>query len=417
MAIARINGPMLQANLERQGTNIQIDLAAFFDVNNYRVGINNTNPQYTLDITGNAHLGNLYILGNAITTDPGYKLNLGNISNVTISGGSPNYIIYTDGSGNLSFGNLSTLATSEVFTGNNIILGSNTIGLLSSNAGALTTTTSITDSIAVLNQILGNITYTGSNINVVGNVTGGNIVGTTYGNIVGNIVGNLSGFFGNITTGNIKVNGIQYGNISADVIIPYQTSVTVFNSTSALGLPSGTNTQYPSANVAGYFRFNSSLSTVEYYNGTAWVPFQNTISDQLITPTGSTNLYTLSQPATTSGIIVSINGTVQQPGTAYTVSGTTITFTETPLVTDIIDVRFIASATAVILTGLSQDISTTGNLSASQLTLTSALQFANLTTTQINIITSPSRGMTVYNYTSGNIQVYNGTKWANITLS
>jgi hypothetical protein len=25
--------------------------------------------------------------------------------------------------------------------------------------------------------------------------------------------------------------------------------------------------------------------------------------------------------------------------------------------------------------------------------------------------------MTVYNYTSGNIQVYNGTKWANITLS
>jgi hypothetical protein len=59
----------------------------------------------------------------------------------------------------------------------------------------------------------------------------------------------------------------------------------------------------------------------------------------------------------------------------------------------------------------------TGNISANSVTLTSAIQFANLTTTQINSIGSPSRGMTVYNYTSGNVQVYNGTKWANVTLS
>jgi hypothetical protein len=40
-----------------------------------------------------------------------------------------------------------------------------------------------------------------------------------------------------------------------------------------------------------------------------------------------------------------------------------------------------------------------------------------LTTTQINAITPTSTGMTVFNFTTGNIQVYNGTKWANITLS
>jgi hypothetical protein len=51
------------------------------------------------------------------------------------------------------------------------------------------------------------------------------------------------------------------------------------------------------------------------------------------------------------------------------------------------------------------------------LTLSSALQFANLTTTQVNAISTPKRGMTVYNYNTGNIQVYNGTKWANVTLS
>lgn len=70
----------------------------------------------------------------------------------------------------------------------------------------------------------------------------------------------------------------------------------------------------------------------------------------------------------------------------------------------------------------------TGNLTANTisaynkvvtgtLTLSNALQFANLTTTQITAISSPTRGMTVYNYTTGNIQVYNGTKWANVTLS
>jgi hypothetical protein len=54
---------------------------------------------------------------------------------------------------------------------------------------------------------------------------------------------------------------------------------------------------------------------------------------------------------------------------------------------------------------------------ANILTLGSAIQFANLTTAKIAAITSPQRGMTVYNYNTGNVQVYNGTKWANVTLS
>jgi len=60
----------------------------------------------------------------------------------------------------------------------------------------------------------------------------------------------------------------------------------------------------------------------------------------------------------------------------------------------------------------------TGNIIATgTLSVGSAIQFANLTAAQISTISTPARGMTVYNYTSGNIQVYNGTKWANITLS
>jgi hypothetical protein len=69
---------------------------------------------------------------------------------------------------------------------------------------------------------------------------------------------------------------------------------------------------------------------------------------------------------------------------------------------------------AIVVAG---GIGVCGNINANTVTVTSAIQFANLTTTQINAIAPTTRGMTVYNYTTGNIQVYNGTKWANITLS
>lgn len=67
---------------------------------------------------------------------------------------------------------------------------------------------------------------------------------------------------------------------------------------------------------------------------------------------------------------------------------------------------------------VSNNVTINGNLYVGgPVTLGSAIRFANLTTAQINAITSTTPGMTVYNYTTGNIQVYNGSKWANVTLS
>ena len=162
---------------------------------------------YTLDISGNAHIGNLYILGNTITTDPGYKFNIGNIANISISGGNANNIMYTDGTGNIGFIDLFSLpdivtinsnitaanaaivtANSAVVSyvntlntamianvnaanaviaslqtfennllGNNISIGSNSAGYLVSNAVSLTTTTSVTNALAELNYVLGKL--------------------------------------------------------------------------------------------------------------------------------------------------------------------------------------------------------------------------------------------------------------------
>jgi hypothetical protein len=161
MAIGKITGQMLNQNLDRTGVDLAIDTnLGYFDVTNRRIGVNTMAPAHTLDIAGNAHLGNIYILGNTITTDVGKKLNLGDVTNVQINGGSNNYVLYTDGNGNLSFADVTTLVPTSVVLGSGVDMGANTVGSLVSSALALTTTTKVTDGIALLNNVLGKLVPT-----------------------------------------------------------------------------------------------------------------------------------------------------------------------------------------------------------------------------------------------------------------
>ena len=575
MAIGKITGQMLNSNLERAGSNLVIDAnLVYFDVNNRLVGINNTNPAYALDVTGNAHLGNLYILGNTITSQTG-KIGLGTVSSVVVTGGQAYDILYTDGNGNLSFGNLNSLSGLDGFTGNNIILGTTSHGPDGLGTTAIDLTGSVSDAILILDDILGNITNaTGSVIHVSGNISGGNIIsptidainanitsanlaistiqanvgafelyananigsiynhlntldsnvgsfetyanlqlstvnanigafelyananiGTIYTNLntltanvgafelyananIGTIYTNLntltanvgafelyananaavqalaitslatganantaaylpsnptiqginanvtaanaaivtansavvsyvntlnSAMIANVTaanaaivtannavvsyvntltnslaiganantaaylttyTGNISAGNVIsnfYGNVHADIITPYQTAVTVFNSTSAIGLPVGANTQQPANPYPGYLRYNSTFNTVEFYNGTSWISVVSEVNGQNFYGDGTNVTFTLNQTTTADGILVSINGTVQQPGYAYTVVGNQITFAQIPLVTDQIDVRFLG-VSVVKDNWFDSDITITGNV-------------------------------------------------------
>jgi hypothetical protein len=79
------------------------------------------------------------------------------------------------------------------------------------------------------------------------------------------------------------------------------------------------------------------------------------------------------------GVIVSINGTLQHPSTAYTVTGNQITFTETPEATDVIDVRFLGAAVTVSET-VYDDITVSGNVTATgNVTLGGILQAEPIT--------------------------------------
>ena len=66
MAIGRISGPMLFANLDRQGLDLSIDgNLIYFDVNRRRIGINTDTPEYTLHVKSDTEgLANVYIDGN-----------------------------------------------------------------------------------------------------------------------------------------------------------------------------------------------------------------------------------------------------------------------------------------------------------------------------------------------------------------
>jgi hypothetical protein len=123
------------------------------------------------------------------------------------------------------------------------------------------------------------------------------------------------------------------------------------NTTDSILLPSGTSGQRPSSPTAGMLRYRSDSASIEYYNGSTWQsPGGSTstvITSYPFTGTGSQTTFTLGTSATTASVMVSINGVVQIPVTAYSVSGTTLTFTEAPASTDVIDARVISAASSI----------------------------------------------------------------------
>lgn len=231
MAIGRITGPMLQSNLERQGIDIAIDgNLVYADVTNHRVGIFNSFPGYTLDVNGNARLANLYVLGNTITSDTG-RISFGSNANVVITGGTNLNVLYTDGSGNLSWANvISLLGLGTGLYGNTIVLGSNSAGSLS-NALTLSTTTTVTDAIAKVNQLLGNITDSTGTVIHTGNITtsNANIQSTTNSSSIDTgaltVAGGV-GIGGNLTIGgNLNLLGNISGGISSGTHIPASANI------------------------------------------------------------------------------------------------------------------------------------------------------------------------------------------------
>ncbi len=163
MAIGRISGPLLKANLIRDGVDLAFETdLLYLDVNNSRIGINTDTPQYELDVVGTTRSTNLEVTN---------QLNVGTF---TITGNT-----ITNSQQTINFVAAAGEATAyhSRLIVNDIELDGNSISTISSNANLelRTNGTGIVDIQAPTN-ITGNLSVTG-NITATGNITiGGNLI-------------------------------------------------------------------------------------------------------------------------------------------------------------------------------------------------------------------------------------------------
>lgn len=235
---------------------------------------------------------------------------------------------------------------------------------------------------------------------------------------------------------NLDVSGstIQPTNSGDDIVLkPQGVGVVDIDTNTALIIPVGTSAQRPASPLDGMIRFNDDDDKVEVYDGIDWVQVGSSageISTQAFSGDGTTTAFTLNSSADSATVMVTLNGVVQEPTQAYSVSGTTLTFTGAPVTGDRIEVRKLGLVTTI--RGLSDSDSDTRiqveegadddtirfdaggtevvALTNSKSAFANAVQLASMTTTQRNALTA-SNGMVIYNTTTNKFQGYANSTW------
>jgi filamentous hemagglutinin len=348
----------------------------------------------TINATGNITGGNVDTAGQVVATG---NITGGNLTTTGVtSTGSLTASTTINATGNITGGNLTTTgitstgsltATTTIAATGNITGGNlTTTGITSTGSLTATTTIAATGNITGGNlsagsgiiSTTGNVNgdnvnatalVTGANVTATANVTGANVVGTTSvtgGNIVitGDDITDTNGRVNFNTAGadvDFAVNGDTVANVfyvdagtgTASFGTSTQTTnaLVAFNTSTSVLMPVGNTAQRPGTGVTGMLRFNSTTDSLEIYNNAEWtsvgVPVFTVIADEQFNGDGSTVVFTLGSEQTTASCIVSINGVVQLPTISYSVTGTTLTFTEAPQSGDVIDVRQITTTTSV----------------------------------------------------------------------
>ena len=188
---------------------------------------------------------------------------------------------------------------------------------------------------------------------------------------------------GNLLVSDTTISSV---NINDNIVLdPNGSGQLVIQGTNATTIPNGTTVQRPSG-TTGDIRVNSETGNFEFYDGSDWQiisPSQNDISViDTFDSDGSTTQFTLSQSTTSSLTIVTLNGLMQSPGNAYSISGTALTFTEAPKTGDDIEVRYIANSFVPESSSSIVDNNTGVAASDSAATVTTTINGVDIITTE-----------------------------------
>jgi len=337
MAIGRISGPLLKANLNREGVNLAFETdLLYLDVNNSRIGVKTAAPQYDLDVNGTTRTTNLIvdtqadiaqftITGNTISSSNNvinfiptggqatvYHSRLqvndfelqGNVISTTVS--NSNIELRPNGIGIVDIYSNATVNGNLTVTGDVGVTGSVTIGGNITIGDALTDT--ITINAAIKSDLipetdnaydLGSVSFQWRNVYAQNFYTDNlSLISLDIGNLqfrdneITTTTGQDLVLFGNgtggVKLGNFKFQGNTITNFSNNAISQLlSTGSGYFKIAGSNGvvLPRGTNAERPTAYaVLGMTRYNTDLRALEVWDGFSWA-----------SPAGSSGSVTLTQ--------------------------------------------------------------------------------------------------------------------------
>ena len=286
----------------------------------------------TVSATGNITAGNVLTGGAVSATGTGTFGNVNTAGNVSATG-------------NINSGNVNTVNVSATGLVSAANVLADTGGIFSNgNIGTLANINAANGSIHG-NAVYANVLYSGNIVISNDNITG------TNGLVKINSALESVNFVVNGTKADVLVVNATTNTVSIGSSTQTTGATLAINATDSVLMPSGNTAARPVTGVTGMLRFNTQENQLEVYDNSAWAaisaPDFTVIVDDQFNGDGATVAFTLSQESTTAASIVSINGVQQIPTTAYSVTGTTLTFTEAPATGDVIDVRILTTTTSV----------------------------------------------------------------------
>ena len=268
MAVGRISGPLLKANLERNGIDLAFETdLLYLDVINQRVGVRTNSPQHELDINGTTR---------SDTIEATSQLKVGEITvtNNTIS--SSNNV--------LTLGTADTIVYQNKLIINSIEINDNTIRTIDSNSNIeISTSGSGTIELQADTNVTGNIHATG-NITADGDITIGDANTDTIilnAEVASNInpdVNNTYNLGSDPATGGKEWKDIYVDNFYASSIVSTDLSIDgidltlrqgniIYVSENGTDTNSGTHPQDPYASITQALSTATSGDTVYIYPG------------------------------------------------------------------------------------------------------------------------------------------------------